>query len=230
MHNVLLIKAFEKAGKDIGSTKKVRIARKLSDVIYEDCKQQYGEKILVVNYNKLKKNPDAKIELKSFVTDALSRYLGYANYVAFANENRAVETIAKTGEKHPAFNFLKQNKVAIIVAGMLLIGFAVYYSISKQRWMVWEGNQYIEVKFDAEKYRLGQLKLFNTKRIKYFKKVEVDCNTEFFSPNGEVKVWYGKNSKKELEYFTALGLHPETGKTLNPISMYMIKKHICKTY
>jgi len=42
-----------------------------------------------------------------------------------------------------------------------------------------------------------------------------------------VKIWYGRNIKKELEFFTSLGLHPETGKTLDPITDYMIKKYAC---
>ena len=33
--------------------------------------------------------------------------------------------------------------------------------------------------------------------------------------------------KVVLQYFTALGLHPETGKTLKPITQYMIDKYIC---
>jgi hypothetical protein len=58
----------------------------------------------------------------------------------------------------------------------------------------------------------------------------VSCETEFFDSNGEAKIWYGKNRKKELESFTAIGLHPETGKTLDPITVYMIRKYICKEY
>ena len=39
-------------------------------------------------------------------------------------------------------------------------------------------------------------------------------------------ILYGKNAAKEYEYFTHPGLHPETGKTLKPISRYIIKKYI----
>ncbi len=96
--------------------------------------------------------------------------------------------------------------------------------------MVWEKSQYVEVKFDTKKYSLGQIKLYNEDRVKHFKKVDVDCNTEFFDSNEKVKIWYGKNKKKTLEYFSALGLHPETSKTLNPITPYMIRKYICEEY
>ena len=45
--------------------------------------------------------------------------------------------------------------------------------------------------------------------------------------DGSERLWYGKNKNKELEYFTAFGKHPETGKTLKPITKYMIAKYIC---
>jgi len=62
-----------------------------------------------------------------------------------------------------------------------------------------------------------------------FKKITVSDTTTFFK-NGDYDmpvVWYGKSSnKKEHEYFNRPGLHPETGKTLKPISRYIIKKYI----
>jgi hypothetical protein len=39
---------------------------------------------------------------------------------------------------------------------------------------------------------------------------------------------YGENQDKELEYFSGLSLHPETGKTLKLMAKYMIAKHISK--
>lgn len=53
------------------------------------------------------------------------------------------------------------------------------------------------------------------------------CDLIFFDKSGNAQIWYGKNLKGELEIFTSLGLHPETGKTLKPISKYMIEKYIC---
>ncbi|WP_435682498.1 hypothetical protein [Nonlabens sp.] len=57
--------------------------------------------------------------------------------------------------------------------------------------------------------------------------MNVTCDTVFFKSDNSVRFWYGKNKKKEIEYFTDLGLHPETGKTLKPITGYMIEKYIC---
>ena len=93
--------------------------------------------------------------------------------------------------------------------------------------MVWQENQYVEVDFNAKKYELKQLKIYKEDRVTAFKKVAVNCNTVFFNEDKSVRFWYGKNKNKELEYFTDLGLHPETGKTLKPITRYMIGKYVC---
>ena len=93
--------------------------------------------------------------------------------------------------------------------------------------MVWNEDHYVEVNFDVRTYDVKQIKAFKEERITYFKKVTPACDYSFFNDNGSVRIWYGKNPEKELEYFTALGLHPETGITLKPITQYMINKHIC---
>ncbi len=48
-----------------------------------------------------------------------------------------------------------------------------------------------------------------------------------FKEDDSVRIWYGKNREGELEYFSSQGLHPQTGKTLKPITRYMIEKYIC---
>jgi hypothetical protein len=94
--------------------------------------------------------------------------------------------------------------------------------------MIWQEDHYVEVEFDTEKHKLNQLKLYKEDRINLFKKLTPICDTtKFFNEDGSVNIWYGKNRNKKLEYFTALGLHPETGKTLKPITQYMIDKYIC---
>ena len=124
------------------------------------------------------------------------------------------------------------NKILLYIGVVMLIAFG---SISTKhilknetRWMVWQEDHYVEVEFDTEKHKVNQLKLYKEDRINLFKKIIPVCDsTKFFNEDGSVNIWYGKNRNKELEYFTALGLHPETGKTLKPITQYMIDKYIC---
>ena len=96
--------------------------------------------------------------------------------------------------------------------------------------MIWEDTHYVEVDFNAEKYSLSQLKIYNQERIESFHRVIPSCETEFYKIDGTANLWYGKNSFGELEYFTAFAIHPETVKTLKEITDYMIKKYICKSH
>jgi hypothetical protein len=100
----------------------------------------------------------------------------------------------------------------------------------KETWMAWEGTHYVEMPFDAKGVQEGRLKVYKEDRILYFKRIDPDCSTEFFTGDGSVRLWYGKNREGELQYFTDLGLHPETGKTLKPITVYMIRKYVCPSY
>ncbi|WP_299278394.1 hypothetical protein [uncultured Psychroserpens sp.] len=126
--------------------------------------------------------------------------------------------------------YIKNNTIKLILSTLLIASIFVIISINQKRWMVWQNDHYIEVKFDIEKYDLNQLKLYKKERILNFKKITPDCSTDFFKSDGTENLWYGKNIDGKLEYFTDLGLHPETGTTLKKITNHMIKKYICDTY
>ena len=223
MHRELLEKAFEKAKEETGSNTITHLSKKLSDEIFEFCNESYGERILRDKYNKIKADSEAPIEIRSFAADALSQYLDFDDFVSFKKSRKN-----KVKKKLNIKSFWKDYKIAIIISGILIIGFITYNSLTQQRWMVWEKDHYVEVDFEAKKHELKQLKLFKEERIIYFKKIEALCNkTKFFNQDGSVHIWYGKNKDKELQYFTGQGLHPETGKPLKPITQYMIDKHIC---
>ncbi len=222
MHNKLLIDAFEKAEKKIGSDKASPRAQHLSDYIFEDSKEQYGEKSLRIKYKAISDDSKKTIRLTKHVEEALSHYLGYEDYAAFVTQNKEIEK--KEGNKFKFF--LKKNKITLTMSLLIIASVFIYSSATKQRWMVWQDHQYIEVDFDVKTYKVNQIKIYKEERIESFKKIKTDSSTIFFTEDGSVKVWYGKNNKKELEYFSDLGLHPETGKTLKPITAYMINKYI----
>lgn len=225
MHKKLLIQAFQKAKDEIQTDKVSPRAQLLSDFIFEDSNEQYGEKSLRDKYNLIISNSDDTIRLKKHVEDALSHYLGYKDYPAFLEANKTNEL--DDGDKMKIL--WSKNKITIIVSLIIISSVIIYNSFIKQRWMIWQEDHYIEVKFDLEKYNVNQLKVYKKERIEFFKKINnPTCTYDFFNEDGSVRVWYGKNSEKELEYFTSFGLHPETGKTLKPITQYMINKYVCK--
>lgn len=217
MYNNLIIKAFEKAKEEIHSDKPTHLAQHLSDFIQEQSGEPYGEKSLRNQFTAAKKGDP--IDLKKFVAHALSVYLGYESFEGFVKA-QPTEPIKKK-------SFFKHYKWPL--AGVLLILLVAwgYHQLTQQRWMVWQENQYVEVKFDDKLLQEGKLKLYNEDRINNFKKIKVVCNTTYKTPDGKALVWYGKNSAGELEYFTSHGLHPETGKTLKELSKYMFDKYGC---
>lgn len=128
-----------------------------------------------------------------------------------------------------ASNKLKLFSISMI-AFIIITVTTIHVLKNQTRWMVWQNDHYIEVKLNVEEYNISQLKVYKEDRILYFKQTTPDCNTKFFKSDGSENLWYGKNAKGELEYFTDLGLHPGTGKTLKKISKHMIRTHICESY
>ena len=233
MHKILIIRAFEKAKAERKKQgEKAPSLSNISEDIALFVKETEGlgldEKTYRVYHNEARKLIDAPkdISIKQLkVINGLCKFLGYDNYEDF---------VASLGGKNfgQAFvSFLKGNKAVLIIIFLLVAGMSIYYFANRQCYMVWEKDHYVEVTLDPKKYSLRQLKLCNEDRIENFKKIIPNCETTaFFDLQGNAKIWYGKNSKKELEYFTSYGLHPETGKSLKPITVYMIKKYICKVY
>jgi len=126
------------------------------------------------------------------------------------------------------------KKMAFAVIPLFVFGAAGYgvkniFSPNKNC-MVWDKTHYEAAVYDAVKDTAEVIPL-NQGVLDNFKKISV-CDTTTFFKNGDTDhplVWYGKSlDKKQYEYFNQPGLHPETGKTLKPISKYMIRKHILK--
>lgn len=224
MHNQLVIEVFKKAKQKSGTNKRHRNARIISDFISEVTEEGLGEARLA-QYHRIAEKKIESIYLKAYVEKALCNYLGYASFEEFQ--------LAHPKDLKPTHLFIRLLgkcwfKFILYHIVLVLIGIGIYNHVKRKRWMVWEGKEYVEVKFDTDLYGT-RLRVYKKQRIKYFKRVEADCDTVFFNPDGSPKIWYGKNKDGLLQYFTDLGLHPETGKTLRPITQYMIDKYICMT-
>ncbi|MBK5215053.1 MAG: hypothetical protein JJE55_15515 [Flavobacteriaceae bacterium] len=230
MHKELLLMAFEKVRKEltkegIVSPSDSRCAQELSAVISKTF--PYGDRSLR-DFYKEARNQTGDINIpQPQALLALSQYLGFENYGDFLVKNKIdeVKRISKV-RKVP-----KRNKKFVIFLITLflaaIIGFFAYNYFNKQRWMEWEETHYIEASFDSKKLKEGNLKAYKEERITDFEKVTPSCDTKFFNDDGSVRMWYGKNKKGVLEYFSSYGLHPQTGKTLKPITQYIIGKYIC---
>jgi len=229
MYKKVVLKAFNKAESEIpGKTTKTLISEHISTVLLDDFKSPVSGRKLRDLFNDAKsKNENEDINIKSEYVQDLCKYLGFENYAAFLRAHPEKEDL---NNKKGITEFIKKNKAALLIGLIAIIVIMFAISFNKQRWMVWEETNYVEVEFDSEKYSLSQLKIYNQERIENFHKIIPNCQTLFFMNDGEANLWYGKNIKGELEYFTALAKHPESGKTLKAITKYMIKTHICDSY
>lgn len=236
MHKTLILKAFEKAEVDRinRGDKKPSLTTKAEDIssyIAEETGFSLGNKSFR-NYRKeatSKKDTNTDINIsQQKVVLGLLKYLGYDNYEAFRNDNPDLKTKRLNTSKPPSL--ITKNKIALIILSAVILGFILFQYFNTQRWMSWDGKQYIETSFDEEKLEVGILKLYNHNSVINFKKTIPNCDTKFYTESGNANLWYGKNENGDLEYFTTVGRHPKTGKTLKEITDYMIRKHICADY
>lgn len=251
MHRKLLLMAFEKARKELidrgDSTPSInKCAKELSTIVSEDF--AYGSRILRILYKRANESEKDNFSIPRIeVVQALAKYLEYDNYEEFVLMNKGREQkriddggvllisptdgTAQEKGRETVIGLKKNNKFikGIAFAGIFIIAitFSIYLFVDRQKWMVWDGSHYVESSFDPQKLKEGNLKTYKKERITDFKKLLPTCETKFFNDDGSVRVWYGKNKDGTLQYFTSFGLHPETGKTLKPISKYMIGKYIC---
>lgn len=224
MYKKVILKAFCKAQEAIpGRTSKTHVSEYLSSLLLNDFKLQISSRTLRNLYDDAnEKKADEDISINSEYVTVLCNYLGFENYQAFIKE-----TSSPVKRKNKIVSFIVKHWIILFIC-LLTITITIILTFNQQRWMIWDNTHYVEVTFDAKKYALSQLKIYNEDRVVNFKKIFPDCNTLFFTNDGTVKIWYGKNNSGDLEYFNGLAKHPETGKALKPLTKYMIKKYICE--
>ncbi len=244
MHKELIIATFEKARKELQSTgvtdpSNHQVAILISDFMADEVNFSFGKKSIATYYKSALEIPESEdINMSQIrVVQGLCKYLGYATYKDFildlkssysedsgdAMDNKIEKPITKKSKRN--------IEIVISIVAVLIVAVFIFMTLNKERWMVWNVDHYEEVDFIKEELSNGALKLFKEERIDNFKKINnPDCDYKFFNEDGTVNVWYGKNKKGELEIFTDIGLHPETGKSLKPITTYMIKKYLCDSF
>lgn len=147
-------------------------------------------------------------------------------------ENKEVlrhEYILDDGMLHQKSAKAKKLAIGLGVVGLMLGS----YGIKKEYFpdkecLQWNNDHYEEVVCEGNEVAFSGVNPIIKKQESLidFKKIEVYDTTTFFK-NKQPQVWYCKQDGK-CEYFNAPGLHPESGKTLKPISKYIIKKYILK--
>uniref|UniRef100_UPI004049BCCB hypothetical protein n=1 Tax=Gelidibacter sp. TaxID=2018083 RepID=UPI004049BCCB len=243
MRKHLIIAAFEKARttaelEGLTNPSKNRLSKILSDYFTDDVNFSFTDRSLKEYYNEaiaIEADKDINIPQQA-VINGLCQYLGYESYQAFLGNNTTPnfnsEASANTSQKPKTIPFFKKHKIVLLSVLVAIILVTYIIKINQLCWMKWNGESYEEAPYKAELFQNGTLKPCNSDRLEHFKKVkDPNCNTEFFNRDGSAKVWYVKNKNGTLDCFTSYGRHPETGKDLKPITVYMIEKYFnCTNY
>ena len=211
MHKKLILECFEKAKSQAGTEVVSSLSKHISEILLEDYSFQVNERTLRNYFKEAEKNDGEDFNISKSIANELAKYLGNKSLRDYSESNRTIKK-NKT---------LKTYIIGVLIVMVTYFGFKLY----QDNCMIWKGDHY--EKISCEEENDGSI---DSKLLKNFKKIRPNCEPIYFNKKGEIKIWYGKNRIGELEYFTLLGMHPETGKTLKPITAYMIKKHICPTW
>ncbi|RAR47605.1 hypothetical protein [Flavobacterium lacus] len=140
----------------------------------------------------------------------------------------------KTQEKKSNFFlWIEKNKLITIfmLIALVLFGFSFWqFVFTEKQCMQWQNDHYEVVDcINSATSSSGNDIIALNKSLLTFRKVEVVDTTIFFSKQGKPLYWYCKVNGKP-DFFNELGdgRHPETGKSLNPITHYIIDKYVLK--
>lgn len=122
-------------------------------------------------------------------------------------------------------NWLKKNITYIITGTVFFIAIflGMNHFLTNKKSIVWINDHYEEVDDDKKTYK-GPQSIIDEELLKNFKKI-IPCDTTSHIKNGKACLWYGKSAKGDVEFFTALGFHPETGKTLKEVTNHIMTKY-----
>lgn len=104
------------------------------------------------------------------------------------------------------------------------LGIGLVTLLPKKECMQWNTNHFEIVDCSSKSNEPLDARIpINDARLG-LKKLEAHSIKTYFE-NGRPVVWYAKNDGK-IELFNQPGLHPTTGKTLKPITPYIINKYL----
>jgi len=194
----------------------------ISKYLFHAMDEEIAERTLLRYYDGyILKKEGEKTKPNAYNLDALSGYLGFENFSDFSLQK-------KSATKKESISLNK--KLSLIGSTIIVscIGYITYDS-TKENCMIWVDNTHYETVSCEEKGALESISK-DMYVLENFKRIAPDSTYAFFKIDGKENLWYGKNSKGDLEYFTSHGKHPVTDGTLKKITPYMIKNHIWKNY
>lgn len=105
----LLVLAFEKAKKEIGSGKKTHLAQHLSDLLQENYNYMIHERTLRDYFTKYKtNNMSMQCDLKPKLIACFCNYLGYEDFADYVKQKQDYSIVGSKEEKEIGSEFKKE--------------------------------------------------------------------------------------------------------------------------
>lgn len=189
-----------------------------------------------------------RIEMAAILVNLKSRpFFKFSKQASLGTEGQSGDKDKKTNEngegtkdivsKHNWLDntiskMISKNIIILLVSIFAISGLFTIWSFNDdENCMVWNKDHYEEIPCEKVSDVMTLFRPIVIKKdeslISNFKKIKA-CDTTSFFKMGKPCIWYGKSFDGSYEYFTAPGLHPETGRTLKAITPYMIETHILK--
>ena len=143
-------------------------------------------------------------------------------------EDEVLSLVSEVGNEIkglPEKSILNRYKKALTKVALLCsVGIGVVTLFPKKECMQWNTNHYEVVDCSTESSGFLDPRIPINKDRLDLKKLDPKTIKTYFE-NGQPRVWYAKIDDK-IELFNQPGLHPTTGKTLKPITQYIINKYL----
>lgn len=227
-------KTFAKAKTKCATHTKNALSVYLEDY-FEKKIERLSARTFIRTYEKFIEESNKERMPNPHTIDLFCNYLGYQNYIDYTEKNRPLKPICKLLE-YPNKHLKKYKKyvIGLVISCITLVPlFAIFENLKtnivtskdaliNSKCMVWEETSFQIAPCNSSTRVLP----FNENKMKFFRKIEVAPTYKFFSRTGEPLVWYCKLNKNAIEFFSAPGIHPETGKTLKAVTEYIIEKYV----
>ena len=249
----LFEKVFEKAKNECGSSSKNALSTYLNTIFIDDYNFPISAKTISRYYEAFEKNEINDKNISIDILNILAHYIGYESFGDFTQKYQLtksdekevnVEEITSSksiiddniseeesiinlpSKKNNFFEKIKLQQNKIIAGGgiatILVSGGLFLNSINQNSsCMIWKENHYEEIECEETSPQMNAVPY--NEIVFQLKKITKPDTLNF--ENALDKVWYTKKNG-EVEFYTNYGLHPENGKTLKPVTKYILTKYV----
>ena len=223
----IIVAAFKKAEEKCVNTKKYQLSEYISEQIEELSNVRITSRTFVSYHKKYIEKEGSVATPRHENIEYLCVFLGYDSYDDYVTKNYN-DYISLPLSKKSTKNLTIEKKTTSVlwILAMIIVGFIVYNQLAvdntPNNCMIWVTDHYEAIACSGKR---GEIEL-DQETLKGMKQLIGLCKgTTFFLPNDEPVVWYDKYHNK-LTFFTKEGIHPTNGRTLKPISQYIINKYV----